>query len=68
MFGFDAKEDIEWPIGDDEELIATVLSVDAHHSIAGVEVEGSSQHVLLAFPVIEAMCCVRPARIITFLS
>ena len=54
-------------IDDDDELIATVLSVEAHQSIVKVEVEGVSQHVLLAFSVIETLYHVRPARI-TFLS
>ena len=67
LFGIDAKEEIEWPTDDDDELIATVLSVDAYQSIVEIEVEGVSHHVLLSFSVIDTLCHVRPARII-FLS
>ena len=63
LFSFDAKEELEWPIDDDDELIATVLSVDAEQSIVEVEVEGISQHVFLDFSVIETLYHVRPARI-----
>jgi len=63
LFGFDAKDELEWPIDDDEELIATVLSVDAAQSIVELEVEGISQHVRLAFSVIQTLYHVRPARI-----
>ena len=56
LFGFDAKEELEWQIDDDEELIATVLSVYAEQSIV-------SQHMLMAFSVTETLYHVRPVRI-----